>query len=109
VISPRHPSSPQRWPLLAREQHPDASDEEITRIAAEMRAAHYRRIWETRRANDAERMRAAAVRAAAQAPPLVPGSPQWQRLTAILSEIPDDIPDGEARGRVTGPVTRGAA
>ena len=48
--SPMHVSSPQRWPLLARQQRPDASEDEITALAAELRAEHYRRIGETRRA-----------------------------------------------------------
>jgi len=49
TASPMHPNSPARWPALARQQHPRASEDEITAIAAELRAAHYRRIWETRR------------------------------------------------------------
>ncbi len=47
--SPRH----LRWPLLARQRHPGASDDDIERIAAELRAGHSRRIWETRRASSA--------------------------------------------------------
>jgi hypothetical protein len=46
-----HLSSPLRWPLLARRQHPGASEAETGQIAAGLRAAHYRRIWETRRTN----------------------------------------------------------
>ena len=90
--SPMHPNSPERWPALARQQHPAASEEEITRIAADLRAAHYRRIWETRRANDAALMRAAARHAVDQAPPLIPGSPQWRALAATWASIPDITP-----------------
>ncbi len=48
--SPMHPNSPERWPLLARQQRPDATEDEITQLAAELRTAHYQRIWESRRA-----------------------------------------------------------
>jgi hypothetical protein len=48
--SPMHPNSPLRWQLLAREPHPGVSEAEITRAADALRAGHYRRIWETRRA-----------------------------------------------------------
>jgi hypothetical protein len=38
------------------------------------------------------KMQEAARRAVAQAPPLIPGSPLWRRLAAIIAEIPDEAP-----------------
>lgn len=42
--SPMYINSPQRWQILARQQNPGAGDEEIARVAAELRADYYARL-----------------------------------------------------------------
>lgn len=54
----------------------------------------------------ADYLRSAARRKAAEAPPLVPGTPVWDVLAAAFAAIPDTTVVTE-RGDVTGPVTEG--
>ena len=71
-------------------------------ITKATRAGHV----EDSEAHDLEFIWEAARRAVAAAPPLIPGSPRWNRLAASFAAIPD-TPVVTERGDVTGPVTEG--